>query len=417
MRLAEVGLFLSLVVGATPSSLSRPGHETIGHRSGQTLEDSPGTLAGDVIQLTEDFSIKLFPFPHLTRSRGSRASRVSQLDTSRRHVPAHQPHDKRRVGFFSDNPLISVKRSFQDIQTNVERSMQTLLAAGSEFGQRMLGMITRSPRLLLPSSPSSSSAAAPAAPIVAPAGPAAAPSHQVTHGENFPDFSDCDCHFGSDSVSPSQFQPYNEVSNDIESYGAPAAEVVSYPAPAPAAESYGAPAAEVVSYPAPAPAPAAESYGAPAAPVQDTYGSPQAPVAPSYVPAAPAASYETPSTAAPSYSDTAPVDGPIVDLTDDVFDNTIDGEPIIAEEPVIHPGGSQSVDYNKVSHVGVHSVVQAASAQVPDQSHPEKYLNHNHDWVVNVVEHNLWRKETKKFKHHHHGEKLRVIPHLHQASI
>ena len=134
------------------------------------------------------------------------------------------------------------------------------------------------------------------------------------------------------------------------------------------------------------------------------------------------------------FSDTAPVDGPIVDLTDDVFDNTIDGEPIIAEEPVIHPGGSQSVDYNKVSHVGVHSVVQvvpfievcktfsyifiqAASAQVPDQSHPEKYLNHNHDWVVNVVEHNLWRKETKKFKHHHHGEKLRVIPHLHQASI
>merc|ERR1719420_1699410 len=248
-------------------------------------------------------------------------------------------------------------------------------------------MITRSPRLLLPSSPSSSSssAAAPAAPIVAPAGPAAAPSHQVTHG--------------SDSVSPSQFQPYNEVSNDIESYGAPAADVVSYPAPAPAAESYGAPAAEVVSYPAP-----------------DTYGSPQAPVAPSYVPAAPAASYETPTTAAPSYSDTAPVDGPIVDLTDDVFDNTIDGEPIIPEEPVIHPGGSQSVDYNKVSHVGVHSVVQAASAQVPDQSHPEKYLNHNHDWVVNVVEHNLWRKETKKFKHHHHGEKLRVIPHLHQAS-
>jgi len=375
MRLAEVGLFLSLAVVATPSTLTRPGHENIGHRSGQSLEDAPGTLAGDVIQLTEDYSIKLFPFPHLTRSRGSRGSRVSQLDTSRRHV-AHQ-HDKRRVGFFSDNPLISVKRSFQDIQTNVERSMQTLLAAGSEFGQRMLGMITRSPRLLLPPS-SSSSAAAPAAAPHQP--PAAAVSHHVTHG--------------SDSVSPSQFQPYNEVSNDIESYGAPAADVVSYPDP---------------------PAPAGDSYGAPTAPVQDTYGSPQAPVAPSY--SAPSASYETPSTAAPSSSDTAPVDGPIVDLTDEVFDNTIDGEPIIAQEPVIHPGGSQSVDYNKVSHVGVHSVVQAASAQVPDQSHPEKYLNHNHDWVVNVVEHNLWRKETKKFKHHHEGEKLRVIPHLHQPSI
>ena len=110
----QVGLFLSLVVVATPSTLTRPGHETIGHRSGQSLEDAPGTLAGDVIQLTEDFSIKLFPFPHLTRSRGSRGSHVSQLDTSRRHV-AHQ-HDKRRVGFFSDNPLISVKRSFQVIR-------------------------------------------------------------------------------------------------------------------------------------------------------------------------------------------------------------------------------------------------------------------------------------------------------------
>ena len=80
--------------------------------------------------------------------------------------------------------------TFQDIQTNVERSMQTLLAAGSEFGQRMLGMITRSPRLLLPPSSSSSSPTASHQP------PAAAVSHHVTHGENFPDFSDCDCHFG-----------------------------------------------------------------------------------------------------------------------------------------------------------------------------------------------------------------------------
>jgi hypothetical protein len=47
-----------------------------------------------------------------------------------------------------------------------------------------------------------------------------------------------------------------------------------------------------------------------------------------------------------------------------------------------------------------------------DKSHPEKYLNHNHDHLLDVVEHNLWYKETKKFKHHHHGEKLRVIPHI-----
>jgi len=76
------------------------------------------------------FKIKLFPFPHLVSNEG---------DNTRRRVG----------GFFADNPLISVKRSFQDIQTNVEKSMQSLLAAGSAIGQRMLGMITRSPRVLL----------------------------------------------------------------------------------------------------------------------------------------------------------------------------------------------------------------------------------------------------------------------------
>ena len=69
---------------------------------------------------------------------------------------------------------------------------------------------------------------------------------------------------GSGSVTPTQFRPYHEsqdlapgltglVTNDLESYGAPAAEVVT---------SY------------------QESYGAPAAPALDNYGSPQAPVTP-----------------------------------------------------------------------------------------------------------------------------------------
>ena len=71
----------------------------------------------------------------------------------------------------------------QDIQTNVERSMQSLFAAGSAIGHRMLGMITRSPRLLLP-------------PAGAPATAAAAAGHHSSHGENFPDFTNCDCHFG-----------------------------------------------------------------------------------------------------------------------------------------------------------------------------------------------------------------------------
>ena len=65
--------------------------------------------------------------------------------------------------------------------------MQSLMAAGSEFGQRMLGMITRTPRLLLPpSSPSSS--------------PSTASHQHAAHGDNnFPDFQNCDCHFGKDT--------------------------------------------------------------------------------------------------------------------------------------------------------------------------------------------------------------------------
>ena len=103
-----------------------------------------------------------------------------------------------------------------------------------------------------------------------------------------------------------------------------------------------------------------------------------------------------------------------MDLAEEVYDNTIDGEPIIEAEPVIHPGGSQDVDYQKVQTIGVASVVQAASAKVPDQDHPEKYLNQDHSLLVSVVQHNLWRKQTKEFKHHpeKHGQKLKVIPHL-----
>lgn len=264
----------------------------------------PGLIRNSADSRTEPhfklghLKIELFPFPHLASNDGAKT--------------------RRRVGgFFVDNPLISVKRSFQDIQSNVERSMQSLLAAGSAIGQRMLGMITRSPRVLLSSSGQQQITVRPGT---------------LQHGDNFPDFTNCDCHFGGDH--PANFQPYTE----LESYGAPAAPVL----------------------------------------VQSHTVS------------------------------------PIVDLTEAVYDNTIDGEPIIKAEPVIHPGGSQDVDYQKVQTIGVASVVQAASAAVPDQQHPEKYLNHNHNQLVSVVEHNLWRKQTKQFKHHptHHGEKLKVIPHL-----
>ena len=56
---------------------------------------------------------------------------------------------------------------------------------------------------------------------------------------------------------------------------------------------------------------------------------------------------------------------------------------------------------------------QAPSAQVPDQEHPEKYMNFDTAWLDTVVHHNLWYKDTKAFKHHKHGEKKKVIPHLH----
>ena len=56
---------------------------------------------------------------------------------------------------------------------------------------------------------------------------------------------------------------------------------------------------------------------------------------------------------------------------------------------------------------------QAPSATVPDQEHPEKYMNFDTAWLDTVVHHNLWYKDTKAFKHHKHGEKKKVIPHLH----
>lgn len=361
--------FKALVVASLLGlSLARPGPES--------------EAAPDLIPLTEELGIRLFPFPHLTRVRTRGPASHTRVSLTQDTAASSQT-DK-RLGLFSDSPLTltSVKRSFQDIQTNVERSMQSLMAAGSAIGHRMLDMISRSPRLLLPASdPASASAQPPASQT------AHAPHPHTASGENFPDFKNCDCHFGSDSISPTQFRPYHEspdlapsltgpVTNDLESYGAPAAEVVT---------NY------------------QEGYGAPAAPALDNYGSPQAPVAPAYI------------GPAPTTSEPAHEDAPIVDLTNEVYIDgvaTIDGEPVLSHEPVIHPGGSQAVDYNKVSHVGVHTVVQASSAQVPDQSHPEKYLNHNHEHLLDVVQHNLWYKETKKFKHHHHGEKLRVIPHI-----
>jgi len=346
---------------------------------------------------------------------------------------------RRRAGFFTDNPLISVKRSFQDIQSNVERSMQSLLAAGSAIGQRMLGIITRAPRLLsaqqirYPQNPQPQ----PSHPShVLPQPPAPVVFHQAqqqhNHGEVFPNFDDCDCQFGAENEAP-KFKPYipeKEVNNinlpvdsDSQSFNE-----VSYDLPqTQAIETYGSPAAPVVeSYGSPV-APPQESYASPQSTDIDTYGTPQAAIIkPAEIisgsvtqsedtygtPLAPLIQEETIlPTSAPLFDDGLSS----VDHTSEVFDNSlnvIDHSTDLSDEPVIHPGGSQDIDIHKVEILGAASVVQAASANVPDQHHPEKYLNYNSDLLKDVVEHNLWYKQTKKFKHHKHGAKLKVIPHL-----
>jgi len=247
----------------------------------------------------------------------------------------------RRLGIFPDNPLISVKRSFQDIQSNVERSMQSLLAAGSAIGQRMLGMITRAPRLL----------AGP--PPVAPLGPGPAfqPSALATQGEG----------------EAEAFAPYH----------------------APTPDSYGAPAAGPLTAPA-------DSYGSPLGPALDqaVYQQEDNSIEPDHQPHA--------ETIQQADVDLAPGHHAEPDQAGN-----------LVHEPVIHPGGSIQVpDYHKVEVLGAQSVVQAASAEVPDQHHPEKYLNSDSELLKGVVDHNLWYKETKKFKHHKHGQKHKVIPHL-----
>jgi len=66
-------------------------------------------------------------------------------------------------------------------------------------------------------------------------------------------------------------------------------------------------------------------------------------------------------------------------------------------------GGSPNVDPHKFVEVGVHVNVQKPSAVVPDQSHPEKYINLECDKIKEVVEHNLWYKDTKPYLHKLHG--------------
>ena len=172
-----------------------------------------------------------------------------------------------------------------------------------------------------------------------------------------------------------------------------------------------------------------ETYGSPAAPIVESYGSPEKQQAPliQTVQIISDTVYSPPVSSSDDSHETAlaPIVQPIVqpsghssvDHTSEVFDssvNTLDHSNDLSDEPVIHPGGSEDIDIHKVEVLGAASVVQAASATVPDQSHPEKYLNYDSNLLEDVVQHNLWYKQTKKLKHHKHGLKLKVIPHLKQ---
>ena len=84
-----------MVVSLLGLSVARPG---------------PGQETEDLIPLTEELGIRLFPFPHLTRVR-TRGSGTHTRVSLTQDTAASQT-DK-GLGFFSDNPLTSVKRSFQ----------------------------------------------------------------------------------------------------------------------------------------------------------------------------------------------------------------------------------------------------------------------------------------------------------------
>merc|ERR1711892_328296 len=82
--------------------------------------------------------------------------------------------------------------------------------------------------------------------------------------------------------------------------------------------------------------------------------------------------------------------------------NILSHENDVEPEIIIHPGGSQNLDIHKVEVLGAASVVQEPSSIFPDQDCPEKYLNTDSDLLQDIVEVNLWYKDTKKMKHNRH---------------
>lgn len=299
---------------------------------------------------------------------------------------------RRRESSITENPFKSVTKSFQDIQTNVGRSFSSLLAAGSAIGHRVFSIVPRAPRFFggLPHQSKSPSRPSNEIPGITYDSNVKKPHHHSEQSHSslpYPNFEDCDCHFGPDTKIPS-FKPYSPetMTESLEDESSSVVETIELHTNS-VKPSY----SPVVKDSSPLP--------------EDSYGIPLAPV---YTPtAAPIIVHEVHEIPHPVVTAEHPKGGHNLHVP-----NILAHENDVETEIVIHPGGSTDIDVHKVEVLGAASVVQAASATVPDQKHPEKYLNSDSDLLQDLVEVNLWYKDTKKMKHHIHGEKRKVIPHL-----
>lgn len=354
----------------------------------------------------------------------------------------------KRAGFFSDDPLSTIQRSFQDMQSNVGRSMSSFLAAGSALRNRMIGMITGASK----QGPSPSHHSPHPVRVLANNN---IPQHSLhSHGNNIHQSSS-----GQTIPNLDNSIPYHDLQqvpspSEYDSYGAPAAPLNTEYIPIKETyvdessnfieDSYGAPVAPLKTEYIPTQETfvietnndVEDSYGTPISPIHtpveesnndDSYG---APVKPEYIPVEDIFvtasnndnddSYGTP--VAPVYNPSKePVEAPVhevhiippPEITADHpkgghnphVPNILAHNNDVGDEAVIHPGGSKDIDVHKVEILGAASVVQSPSASFPDQEHPEKYQNFDSDLLQDIVEVNLWYKDTHKLKHHKKGLK------------
>lgn len=317
----------------------------------------------------------------------------------------------RRIGLFSEsNPLTRMRLGLEGLRSNVGRSMKNLLNTGSVLGQRMLGMaaglVNRGP-------PPLSYGYATARPPVAP------PAYEtvVYDGGDQHQTPDCNCNFGADD-EVNQFEPVE--TNHLESYGAPAA---------PVQDNYGSPLA-----------PAEESYGSPIAPPDEEFRGPGEPsltellvndVAPPLdpIPLHTLDNGSPPQTlqhliATPLAPLTIDLGSPAIHLPTPPRPTIVQPAPTIdlatptislPDTTIVEPVPTTSnIDHALV--LGAASVVQGASASVPDQEHPEKYFSDDVNHVNQKLEHTLYYLDLESFRGHSEESK-KVRNHLKPAFL